>query len=152
VHQSARDYLSGKDGQSPLDSPTQYGHLQLAMSCLSHLNRRLKPNLLNLSMPNSTWPPSSTSAESKSTKLLVGLNYAATSWIQHIHDAQRDQALQGVFIKGGLVFDFLHNRLLEWSECLALLGRLQVSVEGLEVLEVVTAAIRVSGCCRCLRQ
>lgn len=48
VHQSARDHLSGENGQSPLDSSTSYEHLELAMDCLSRLNRDLKANLPDL--------------------------------------------------------------------------------------------------------
>jgi hypothetical protein len=144
VHQSARDYLGGKDGQSPLDSPTPYGHSELAMSCLSHLNRRLKVNLLDLPRPDSTWTLCDISADSKAQRLLRSLDYAATFWIQHLEGARLSQAHQGVFAKGRVVSDFLHGRFLEWLECLALLGRLRVSVEGIRVLKTISARFEVS--------
>jgi hypothetical protein len=146
VHQSARDYLGGKDGQSPLDSPSPYGHFELAMSCLSHLNRRLKVNLLDLPNPDSTWPSSNSLADGKAQKLLESLNYAATFWIQHLEDAQYSEVHQGMFAKGEVVSDFLHSKFLEWLECLALLGRLRVSVEGFRVLKAISVVTEVSRC------
>lgn len=145
VHQSARDYLGGKDGQAPLDCPSPYGHLELAMSCFYHLNRRLKVNLLDLPKPDSTWTLSDVSADGgKAQKLLQSLDYAATFWIQHLEGARLSQAHQGVFDKGRVVSDFLHGKFLEWLECLALLGRLRVSVEGIKILRTISAKIEVS--------
>jgi hypothetical protein len=99
VHQSARDYLGGKDCQSPLDSLTPYGHSELATSCLSHLNRRLKVDLLALPRPDSTWTLSNVAADSKAQQLLKSLDYAATFWIQHLESALYSQAHQGVFVE-----------------------------------------------------
>jgi hypothetical protein len=146
VHQSARDYLGGKDGQSPLDSSTPYGHCELAMSCLSHLNLRLKVNLLDLPRPDSTWTFSGMSADSKAQQLLKSLDYAATFWTQHLQSAPKCQELKDVFTGAGAVPDFLQNNFLEWLECLALLGRLRVSVEGLKVLRVASLRTRVGRC------
>jgi hypothetical protein len=144
VHQSARDYLGGKDGQSPLDSSAPYGHSELAMSCLSHLSRRLKVNLLDLPRPDSTWTLSDVSADSKAQRLLKSLDYAATFCIQHLESAHYSQARQGVFVEGRVLSDFLHSKFLEWLECLALLGRLRVSVEGIKILRTISARIEVS--------
>jgi hypothetical protein len=145
VHQSARDYLGGKDGQSPLECPAPYGHLELAMNCLSHLNRRLKVNLLDLPRPDSTWTLSDMSADnSKAQQLLQSLDYAATFWIQHLQGARLSRAHQGVFAKGKVVSDFLNGKFLEWLECLALLGRLRVSVEGIKILRTISPRIEVS--------
>jgi hypothetical protein len=144
VHQSARDYLGGKDGQSPLDCPAPYGHLELAMSCLSHLDRRLKVNLLDLPRPDLTWTLSDVSADSKAQRLLKSLDYAATFWIQHLEGAHYGQAHHGVFVEGRVLSDFLHGKFLEWLECLALLGRLRVSVEGIRVLKTISARFEVS--------
>jgi hypothetical protein len=71
VHQSARDYLSGKDGQSIFDFYEHYGHGEIALSCLSHLTKRLKINLVNLSRPDSTRESIEMNA------LVVSLDYAA---------------------------------------------------------------------------
>jgi hypothetical protein len=138
------DYLGGNDGQSPLDSPTPYGHLELATSCLSHLNRRLKVNLLDLPRPDSTWTLFDMSADSKAQQLLQSLDYAATFWIQHLQGARLSRAHQGVFAKGKVVSDFLHGKFLEWLKCLALLGRLRVSVEGIKILRTISPRIEVS--------
>lgn len=54
VHKSARDYLTGENGQSILDSYENYGHGGVALSCLSYLSQRLKVNLVDLPRPDST--------------------------------------------------------------------------------------------------
>lgn len=144
VHQSARDYLGGKDGQSLLGCPAPYGHLELAVSCLSHLSRRLKANLLDLPRPDSTWTLYDMSAEGKPQQLLQSLDYAATFWTKHLEVACISEAHQGVFAKGRFLSEFLHGRFLEWLECLALLGRLRVSVDGVKVLKTISARLEVS--------
>jgi hypothetical protein len=145
VHQSVRDYLGGKDVQSPLDSSAPYGHSELAMSCLSHLDRRLRVNLLDLPRPDSTWTLSDMSTnDSKAQQLLQSLDYAATFWIQHLQGARLSRAHQGIFANDRFVSKFLHGKFLEWLECLALLGRLRVSVEGIKVLKTISARIEVS--------
>ena len=48
VHQSARDYLVGINGQAIFDSHECYGNGEVTLSCLSYLSERLKVNLANL--------------------------------------------------------------------------------------------------------
>lgn len=45
-HQSARDYLAGKNGQYILDSYKHYGHVEIELSRLSHLLQDLMSTLL----------------------------------------------------------------------------------------------------------
>ena len=72
VYESARDYLSKKNGQSILNSYEHYRHSGITLSCLSHLSQRLKVNLINLPRPNLT-------RESiKRNKLVASVDYAAT--------------------------------------------------------------------------
>ena len=72
VHQSARDYLAGKNCQPILDSYEYYGHGEIALSCLSYLSQRLKVNLINLPRPDST------KEMMERNTLVSSIDYAAT--------------------------------------------------------------------------
>jgi len=128
VHQSARDYLAGKNGQSILDSYEYYGHGEIALSCLSHLSQRLKVNLANLPRPDST------RELMKRNKLVDSVDYAATFWVQHLEGANRTTLIQNALAEQGEVGTFLRTKLLEWLECLSLLDKLPRAMEALKTL------------------
>jgi hypothetical protein len=128
VHQSARDYLAGKNGQSILDSYEHYGHGEIALSCLSHLSQRLKVNLVDLPRPDSTrelmkWNERATSVA-----------YAATFWVKHLYGAKRTTLIQNALTEQGELGTFLRTKLLEWLECLSLLNKLPHAIEALRTL------------------
>jgi hypothetical protein len=135
VHQSARDYLAGTNGQSLLNDYGQYGHGEIAMSCLSHLSRWLKVNLLDLPRPDST---RETIKEGKN-ELLASLDYAATFWFQHLNIAKDRTIVQEALAEHGKVGTFFHARFLEWLECLSLLDKLPRAIEALKTLADVSA-------------
>jgi hypothetical protein len=123
VHQSARDYLAEENGQSILDSYERFG---------------LKVNLLDLPQPVSTiedWKPPKD--ETKSVQLSC-LDYAATFWVQHLEDIERRTIVQSGLIEKGLVGKLLHSKLLEWLECLSLLGKLPRAIEAFNSLVNIT--------------
>ncbi|KFY28683.1 hypothetical protein V491_00343 [Pseudogymnoascus sp. VKM F-3775] len=128
VHQSARDYLAGKDGQSILDPYEHYGHSEIALNCLSHLTERLKINLVDLPHPDST------RESMKRNALIVSVDYAANFWAQHLECVKRTTLIQSALAKQGEVDTFLRTKLLEWLECLSLLDRLLRAIEILNTL------------------
>ena len=128
VHQSARDYLAGKNGQSILDSYEYYGHGEIALSCLSHLSQRLKVNLVDLPRPDST------RELMERNKLVASVDYAATLWVQHLDGAQQTSLIQNALAEQGVVGTFLRTKLLEWLECLSLLDKLPRAIEALKTL------------------
>jgi hypothetical protein len=128
VHQSARDYLAGKNGQSILDANEHYGHGEIALSCLSHLSQRLKVNLVDLPRPDST------RELLKRTPLVASVDYAATFWVQHLECVKRTTLVQNALAKQGEVGTFLQTKLLEWLECLSLLDKLPRAIEALRIL------------------
>ena len=134
VHQSARDYLAGKNGQSILDSHGHYGHGEIALSCLSHLSERLKVNLVDLPRPNSTRESMKALKDKKRNTLVASVDYAATFWVQHLEGARRTTLIQDALAEQGEVATFLHTKLLEWLECLSLLDKLPRAVEALKIL------------------
>ncbi|KIM97029.1 hypothetical protein OIDMADRAFT_105875 [Oidiodendron maius Zn] len=137
VHQSARDYLAGKNGQSILDSYENYGHGEIALSCLSYLSQRLKVNLVDLPRPDST------RELMKNNELVASMEYAATFWVQHLDSAKRTTLVQNALAEQGEVGTFLCTKLLMWLECLSLLEKLPRAVEALKILaDVADDAIR----------
>ena len=128
VHQSARDYLAGKSGQSILDANECYGHGEIALSCLSHLSQRLKVNLVDLPRPDST------RESMKRNALVVSVDYAATFWVQHLDCVKRTTLIENALSEQGEVGTFLHTKLLEWLECLSLLDKLPHAIEALKTL------------------
>ena len=139
VHESAREYLAGKDGQPILDSYDQYGHAEVVLNCLTYLSERLKINLVDLPRPDFTRERLKELKDEKKDLYLASLDYAATFWVQHLHDARRNalvgDALVGdVLTEQGEIGTFLRTKLLEWLECLSLLDRLPIAIHALGIL------------------
>ncbi|KAJ5455936.1 uncharacterized protein N7458_004200 [Penicillium daleae] len=127
VHQSARDYLAGENGQSILDSYDHFGHSEIVLSCLLHLSELLKPNLLELQRPDSTRESLIMPKDDTRNLLLTSVDYAATFWVQHLENTART-------MERGAVSTFLCTKLLEWLECLSLLDKLPRAIEALKAL------------------
>jgi hypothetical protein len=127
VHQSARDYLAGENGQSILDLHDDFGHGEIALSCLFHLSELLKPNLLELQRPNSTRESLKMLEHGKKSGLLASMDYAATFWVQHLENSAH-------IADKGAVSTFLCTKLLEWLECLSLLDKLPQAIKALQAL------------------
>jgi hypothetical protein len=128
VHQSARDYLAGKNGQSILDSYESYGHSEIALSCLSYLSQRLKVNLIDLPRPDST------RELMERNELVASVEYAASFWVQHLEDAKLTTLIQNALAEQGEVGTFLRTKFLMWLECLSLLEKLPRAMEALKIL------------------
>lgn len=133
VHQSARDYLAGKDGQSIFDSYEHYGHSEIALNCLSHLTKQLKVNLAELPGPDST------RESMQNNTLVVSVDYAVTFWAQHLDCVKQTTQIQNALTEQGEAGIFLRTKLLEWLECLSLLDRLP---QALEILRTLTDVVR----------
>lgn len=136
VHQSARDYLAGPPGsrQSILDLHEHFEHDEIALSCLSHLSKRLKVNLMELPRPDSTPEYLTTLRDKTRNTLLASVDYAAVFWVQHLEEAGKTTTVQTAFAENGAVTIFLHTKLLEWLECFSLLNRLPKAIEALKAV------------------
>lgn len=141
VHLSAQDFLLGNTGQSLLASYKPFGHDEIALSCLSYLSRRLKPNIAGLPRPDSNRESLDALRSEKGHLLLDTMDYAATFWIQHVKDAKKFQILQNVLSHQEAIGAFLRERFLEWLECLSLLDKLP---HASGVLRVLIGLIKVS--------
>jgi ATP:corrinoid adenosyltransferase len=135
VHQSARDYLAGNSGQSVLGRHDQYGHGEIVMSCLSHLSRQLKVNLLHLPRPDSTREKVKVMKGDDANEVLTSLDYAATLWVRHLAIAKHTSLVQNALADDGTISKFLSAKLLEWLECLSLLEKLPRAIEALQTLK-----------------
>lgn len=135
VHQSAREFLRWTLGtyESPaLDNP--FGHMDIALSCLSYLRRRLKANLLDLSRLDSTREFLATLKCDQRQALLSDVEYGATFWVQHLEDTNKDQRMSVCLTAKSEAESFLNERLLEWLECLSWLGSLSKGIGSLRAL------------------
>jgi len=132
VHQSARDYLDGENGQSTLNLYEDYGQGEIALSCLSYLTDHLEMNPAKLPRPDSTRPLELM----QNNSLVVSLDYAVTFWTQHLESASAKQTIliQTVFIEQGKLERFLRTKFLEWLECLSLLNELPHATRALKIL------------------
>ncbi|KAK6330774.1 hypothetical protein TWF718_002974 [Orbilia javanica] len=127
VHQSARDYLAEGHGQLTL-SIDPYGHGDIMLNCLSYLSPRLTVNMANLPRPDSAYIL-------RETSTVVHMGYAAIFWAQHLGDAEVTNLIQNALKEQGAVGIFIRSKLLEWLECLSLLGKLTYAVEALRTLK-----------------
>lgn len=134
VHQSAQYFLAGETGQSMLDLHGDYGHYEIALSCLSHLSERLKVNLVELPRPGSTRESFQTLSHEGQHALVASMDYAATFWVQHLESAKRTVLVQNALAERGAVGIFLRTKVLEWLECLSLLDKLPCAVGALKTL------------------
>jgi hypothetical protein len=134
VHQSSRDFLAGS---SSFRSYEQYGHGEIALSCLSYMSKVLKPNLIKLPLPDSMREGNLQEAGSLNEDITVlhSLNYAATLWVDHLESAKNTKVGQSALDDHGPVMTFLRVNLLEWLECLSLLGQLRHVIKALNILE-----------------
>jgi len=132
VHQSARDYLDGENGQSTLNLYEDYGQGEIALTYLSYLTEHLEMNPARLPRPDSTRPL----GLMQNNSLVVSLDYAATFWAQHLESASAKQTIliQTVFIEQGKLERFLRTKFLEWLECPSLLNELSHATKALKIL------------------
>jgi hypothetical protein len=133
VHQSSRDFLAG----SSLFTYDNYGHGDIALSCLSFMSTVLVPNTVGLPLPLPNSGPLSKPLEARNCEdkaaLLTTIDYAATLWAEH-YAASQNNVVQDSFGDHDTVIKFISDKLLEWLECLSLLGRLSHATKILRVL------------------
>ncbi|KAJ5902363.1 G-protein beta WD- 40 repeats containing protein [Penicillium taxi] len=144
IHQSARDYLAGENGQTKLDSHEHFGHNDIVQGCLSYLSDLLKVNLLDLPRPDSTKESFDLQDDKEKKSQLSCLDYAATFWVQHLQHVEPRMMAQDGLSEKGAVGMFLYRRMLEWLECLSLLGGLPQAIEGLKALVDLTKDAHIS--------
>lgn len=143
VHQSTRDYLSGRLAREH----EKFGHNDIVQSCLSYLSKRLKVNIMELPRPDSTRESLKQIKDEKKHTALAGLGYAAIFWATHLlaeHHWVADLKISGSYVARehvstveGAVMAFLHTKTLEWLECISLLGKIPMAKTALLQLKMI---------------
>ena len=107
LHPSFHDYLSERCKDQPWSIDLERHHKELALCCINLLDRELRENICNMTLPYLS-----------RTKLLPeAISYACKFWIEHIclvSDATNDILNR--------TYDFLVKHLLHWMEALAILN------------------------------
>jgi NACHT domain len=105
-------------------------HQWLALHCLNLMQKRLRTNICRLGGR----PPNHDIPRSAITKFIPeALAYACTCWALHVANTCFNEArLVGMYEAVLLFFD---NKVLQWVECLSLIGRLPVAITLLRRLE-----------------
>ncbi|KAK6441247.1 hypothetical protein LTR95_002528 [Oleoguttula sp. CCFEE 5521] len=114
VHQSARDYMAGTRGESPLEAYESYGHNDIALTSIAVLEEHRKANPLNLPRPDSTWTAAEPTEIKEKNELLIKVEYATTFCTQHIDSAGPSGLVDGIHAEGGQVDAPLSITSLEW--------------------------------------
>lgn len=113
VHESARDYLANENIESILESIENFGHGNMALSCVSHLTKMLRLNLVDLPRPDSTREFVGILKDEKRDSLLASVNYAATFLVRHLGNTTQTTIVRSSLTEKGAVHTFLRRRLLE---------------------------------------
>ena len=143
IHQSARDYLTGKSEYSVPDFYDKYGHSDITLNCVNCLRDGLKVNLVDLPRPDSTRESVKEMKDKGKSAVLAGVGYAATFWVQHLKLAKYTLRIQNALSGPGEISQFLRTKFLEWLECLSLLDQLPGAVEAFKVSSSVADVSRV---------
>lgn len=138
IHQSARDYFDTPRGKSLLHLADGVEHADIASNCLDHLSQHLKVNLLGFAQWDAKWDSSRLCEDD----ILNSLDYAASFWHHHLALAKDDTGFRQILSSTGPVEKLFRNHILEWFECLSLLGRL---LEATEALGITSGLLLLDG-------
>jgi hypothetical protein len=126
VHQSAKDYLIGKGGESILSSGTAVAHRRMFTQSLNILERMLRRDMYNLSALGT---PISQIQPPEPDPLAVA-RYSCVYWVDHLEQCGSSEDFQD----GGVVDAFLQNRCLYWLEALSLLRSVTNGIMSIQKL------------------
>jgi hypothetical protein len=112
----------------------------------------LVPNLVGLPLPDLV-PQAKTLNErvfDDKAAVLDTLDYAPTLWAEHLKAASESNFAGKALSGRGNIRQFINKKLLEWLECLSLLGKLSHGLKTLRVLETIAEvwAIFLASSCR----
>ncbi|PTB40405.1 hypothetical protein M441DRAFT_59154 [Trichoderma asperellum CBS 433.97] len=132
IHQSAKDYLSGKAASTIFPSNSADIHGVIFVRSIQAMSTRLQRNIYNLHSPGT----SINNIKAPDPDPLAAVRYSCVHWVDHfcyIYNSNKDQVnheCQEVFL-------FLRKYFLYWLEALGLMGYVEdviLSMIGLENL------------------
>jgi hypothetical protein len=126
-HKSFPDYLldktRGTDSRFHIN-PHEH-HARLAINCLELIKNKLKRNICNLP-PYSLNNEVNDLSERRKTHIGEALEYACTSWAQHLSLASRSTGAVTRILQ--LMQEFMSHHFLSWLEVLSITGTLRAAV------------------------
>ena len=107
LHPSFHDYLSERCRDKPWSIDLERHNKELALRCIELLDKELRENMCNMTLPYL----------SRTTDLPDAISYASKFWIEHIYVVSdvTDHTVNRIH-------DFLEKHLLHWMEALAILN------------------------------
>ncbi|KAF5367685.1 hypothetical protein D9758_009894 [Tetrapyrgos nigripes] len=123
-HASFPDFLSDKDRSKTYHHTPKESHSILAKKCLEYLNGHLDKNICRLQDKNVHVSQANTVGH-----ISEALQYACMYWITHYLEASDKSTLHELINK------FFEKWVLQWAECMSLLGRLDIVVKMLHNLK-----------------
>lgn len=130
VHQSAKDYLTGK-GSGIFPSGQEEEHCKITCRSLQVMSDTLKRDICGLSMPGALLDELS----GVNQEPLAHIRYVCCYWIPHLRDAGHLQHDQIGLCDCGKAHAFLQRHFLHWLEALSLMGNMSDGAVMVRTLE-----------------
>ncbi|KAL7940607.1 NACHT domain-containing protein [Trichoderma barbatum] len=133
IHQSAKDYLSGKAAPTIFPSGSANVHGVIFSQSLQAMSATLQRNIYNLYSPGT----SINDIKAPDPDPLAAIQYSCVHWVDHfcyIHDSN-SQSQDQVGHKYQEVFLFLRKYFLYWLEALGLTGHIEDGILSIIRLE-----------------
>ncbi|KAF3392416.1 hypothetical protein F1880_008930 [Penicillium rolfsii] len=127
VHQSAKDYLIGKGGQSIFSAGPAAAHRRMFTQSLHILEKTLRRDMYSL---NALGTPINQAQPPKPDPLAVA-RYACVYWVDHLQESRSYDDLND----GGTVDTFLRKQCLFWLEALSLLRSISDGIMSIRRLK-----------------
>jgi hypothetical protein len=124
IHQSAKDYLSGKASSTIFPSGTTAVHHAILLRLLQGMSKTLRRNIYEMQHPG--LPVGEIKAPNPDP--LADMRYSCVFWVDHLCAAKEEPT------DDGAVFSFLKDHFLHWLESLSLLGQLSDGVLSISKL------------------
>ncbi|PWI64374.1 hypothetical protein PCL_10512, partial [Purpureocillium lilacinum] len=135
IHQSAKDYLSGKAATTLFPSGREEAHHDIFLRSLHSMRSSLRRDIYDLRYPGF----SIDDLKIPDPDPMVCLRYSCVRWVDHLCEAQRRDDLAD----GGSVHEFLQCYLLYWIEALGLCSAISDGVFALAKLEMLLKSERL---------
>ncbi|KAM9874159.1 hypothetical protein BJF96_g573 [Verticillium dahliae] len=124
IHQSAKDYLSGKASSTIFPTGTTAVHHAIFSRSLKGMSKTLRRNIYKIQHPG--LPIREIKAPNPDP--LAAMRYSCVFWIDHLCASKEE------LTDDGAVFSFLKDHFLHWLESLSLLGQLSDRVLSIRKL------------------
>ncbi|KAH7122204.1 hypothetical protein B0J13DRAFT_612415 [Dactylonectria estremocensis] len=135
LHLSFRDFLVGPEERNKhlFWADEKQIHNQLAMHCLTVMNKSLETDICKLRQPGTD--RGSISPQEIGSHILPEVQYACLYWVYHLQHAD-------ICVYDRPVYDFLLRHFLHWLEVLSLIGKASESLTLIKDLQAVSKSER----------